>query len=271
MIYQGYSQLHPTPDVCVEPGVPEIGWLFNAIDPMFFSSWSRAEHPFFFFFWVIHTKKPLSASADQLCRLRGRACSCTRLTTALKLSCLPPIRFVPWASERASERAGWPPLFSASFGTRCSPVCLGAEAAPALPFSPSSSVTHTNHAPLQSITTEPSSVLLQPRPPIVLSSTHPLHQSPLCHGRCSLAVSEVVDRFAATVAKALPIVAAVLVLLLHPHFISFFFFFIPLRQSKKEAIVLGGVKEDRGRFVSTKGGLRLVERDATHSQPGADR
>lgn len=57
------------------------------------------------------------------------------------------------------------------------PVCLWAEAAPSLPFPPPFSVTHTNHAPLQSITTVPSSVLLQPRPPIVLSSTHPLHQS----------------------------------------------------------------------------------------------
>lgn len=56
-----------------------------------------------------------------------------------------------------------------------------------------------------------------------------------------------------------------------PSFHVFFFFFIPLRQSKKEAIVLGGVKEERGRFVSTKGGLRLVERDVAHGQPGAGR
>lgn len=113
----------------------------------------------------------------------------------------------------------------------------------------------------------PSSVLLQPCPPIILSSTHPLHQSPLRHGRRSLGICEAADRFTDAVAKALPIVAAALVLLLHPHFICFFFFFVPLRQSKKEAIVLGGVREDRGRFVSTKGGLRLVERDAARSRP----
>ena len=168
----------------------------------------------------------------------------------LKLSWLPLvlIRLVLWASERR----GWPPSFSASLRTRCSPpdvlVCLWAGAAPSLPFSPSSSVTHTNHAPLQSIMTVPSSVLLQPHPPIVLSSTHPLHQSLRSTAAdVRLPFPRLSIDFAPAVTKALPIVAAVLVLLLHhPHFIRFFFFSYHCVKIKKKPLCWVGWRKIEG-------------------------
>ncbi len=70
----------------------------------------------------------------------------------------------------------------------------------------------------------PPPVLLHPHPPIILSSTHPLHQSQAAIDAArSATVSEAVDRFAAAIGRTLPVVAATLLLLLHPLLFLFFF------------------------------------------------
>lgn len=119
----------------------------------------------------------------------------------------------------------------------------------------------------------PPPVLLHPRPPFISSCTHPLHQSQAATDEARSAISEAVDRFAAAVAKTLPAVVATL--LLHPPPSSlplFFFSYHPFFsyhcvkvKKKKEAIEQGGVKGMRGRYIPTKGGMQLVERDAGHS------
>lgn len=71
----------------------------------------------------------------------------------------------------------------------------------------------------------PPLVLLHPRPPIISSSTHPLHQSQTAIDNArSAIVSEAVGRFAAATSGTLPVLAATLLLLLHPLLFLFFFF-----------------------------------------------
>lgn len=116
----------------------------------------------------------------------------------------------------------------------------------------------------------PPPVLLHPRPPIILSSTHPLHQSRAATDEARSAISEAVDRFAAANAKEPASGGCDSPSPPPPTSLPLFFSYHCVKvkkkkKEKKEAIVQGGVKGMGGRYITTKGGMWLVERDAGHS------
>lgn len=130
---------------------------------------------------------------------------------------------------------------------------------PLLPF-------HTNHAPLQSITTAPSSC-----PPSPSSSHHfVLHPPPSsvsgCHWRSSFGHFRGCWSICSRQRQRTCQWWLRLSFSSSTHIASPFFSYHCVKvKKKKEAIVQGGVKGMRGRYITTKGGMWLVERDAGHS------